>query len=246
LGDHGNFDFYSSIMKLFHSRLLLAGLFGSVALFNTTSANAAITGCAGGNSGQALWSDILGTPGFTCTIEDKIYSNFTYSSVINLPGQPTSGIDGFDQFAFSTIGALGLTHNLNVQSANSYLNTVITLSYTVTRAVPPNIFKSFSGNITGDNGTSWALSIAATSAGTSSTPGYPTLGQSATTPTVNYNPNTISSTFTNTLIANQNGLGVTQFSNRLNQAVPGPLPLLGAGAALGFSRKLRARTKLAV
>jgi hypothetical protein len=234
-------------MKLFHSKLLLAGLFGSVALFNTTSANAAITGCTGGTMGQALWSDIQGTPGFTCTIDDKVYSNFTYSSVINVAGQPTSGVDGSDQFSFSTIGALGLTHNLNVQSANSYMNTVVTFAYTVTRVAPPNIFKSYSGNITGDNGTSWALSIAATNApgSPSSTAGYPTLGQSATTPTVNYNPNTISSTFTNTLIANQNGLGVTQFSNRLNQAVPGPLPLLGAGAALGFSRKLRARTKLA-
>jgi hypothetical protein len=125
------------------------------------------------------------------------------------------------------------------------MNTVVSLAYTVTRVVPPNIFKRFSGNITGDNGTSWALSIAATNAGTSATTGYPTLGQSATTPTVNYNPNTISSTLTNTLIADQNGMGVTQLSNRLTQAVPGPLPLLGAGAALGFSRKLRARTKLA-
>jgi len=234
-------------MKLFHSKLLLAGLFGSVALFNTTSANAAITGCAGGNSGQALWSDIQGTPNFTCTIDDKIYSNFTYSSVINVSGQPTSGIDPFDQFAFSTIGAAGLTHNLNVQSANSYMNTKVSLAYTVTRVVAPNIFKSYSGNITGDNGTSWSLSIAATNApgSPSTTSGYPALGQAATTPTVKYNPNTISSTFTNTLIADQNGMGVTQFSNRLNQAVPGPLPLLGAGAALGFSRKLRARTKLA-
>jgi hypothetical protein len=234
-------------MKLFHSKLLLAGLFGSVALFNTTGANAAITGCAGGNIGQALWSDIQATPGFTCTIDDKVYSNFTYSSVINIAGQPTSGIDPFDQFSFSTIGVLGLTHNLNVQSANSYMNTKVSLAYTVTRVVAPNIFKSYSGNITGDNGTSWALAIAATNApgSPSTTAGYPALGQSATTPTVNYNPNTISSTFTNTLIADQNGMGVTQFSNRLNQAVPGPLPLLGAGAALGFSRKLRARTKLA-
>ncbi len=228
-----------------HSKLLLAGLFGSVSLFNTTSANAAITGCASGTSGQALWSDIQGPPNFTCTIDDKTYSNFTYSSVFNVSRQPTSGIDPSDQFAFSTIGLAGLTHNLNVQSANSYMNTVVSLAYTVTRVVPPNLFKRFSGNITGDNGTSWALSIAATNAGTSATTGYPTLGQSATTPTVNYNPNTISSTLTNTLIADQNGMGVTQLSNRLTQAVPGPLPLLGAGAALAFSRKLRARTKLA-
>lgn len=234
-------------MKTLRSTFLLAGLLGSVTLLHDTAANAAVTGCAGGTSGQALWSDIVGTPGFTCTIDDKAYSNFTYSSVINTAGFTYSGIDLTDQFSFSTIGALGLTHNMNVQSSNSFMNARVSLGYTVTRVGPPNFFKNYSGNITGDNGTNWALSISATNAPSSpsTTSGYPTLAQAATTPNVAFSSGTTTSTFTNLLIADQNGNGVTQFSNRLTQEVPGPLPLLGAGAAFGFSRKLRRRTRQA-
>lgn len=234
-------------MKTLLSTFLLAGLLGSASLLHGTAVNAAVTGCAGGTSGQALWFDIVDTPGFTCTIDDKIYSNFTYSSVIYDGGFPTSGIDLNDQFSFSTIGTLGLTHNLNVQSANSYMNTQVSLGYTVTRVGPPNYFKHYSGNITGDNSTNWSLSIAATNAplSPSTTAGYPALAQFATTPNVAFTSGTTTSTFSNLFIANQNGLGVTQFSNRLTQEVPGPLPLLGAGAAFGFSRKLRRRTRQA-
>jgi len=33
--------------------------------------------------------------------------------------------------------------------------------------------------------------------------------------------------------------GITQISNTIYQKVPGPLPVMGAAAAFGFSRKLR-------
>jgi hypothetical protein len=222
----------------------------TLSLTAVAPASAAVTGCAGGNAGQALWSDIS-AGGFTCTIDDKVYSNFTFSAVkFNNASGVFSGIDNNDQFSFSTIGAGGLTHNLNVQSANSFQNAVVSLGYTVTRANGTNVFRRFSNNITGDVDTAWSLSVNASNAGTSSTAGYPTLGQAAVTPNVNFVPNTISSAFMNTLTANQNGAGVTQFANRLDQmadtaTVPGPLPLVGAAAAFGFSRKLRNRIKLA-
>jgi hypothetical protein len=215
-------------------------------------ANAAITGCDGGNSGSATWGDIkLG--GFSCVIGDKTYTGFSYSATkVDLVSGVFSGIDDMDTFAFSTIGAQGLTHNLNVQSQNSYQNAEVLLGYTVARNSGTNTFKSYSGNITGDNGTNWGLSIAATNApgSPSETTGYPSLSQGATTPTVNFTGGTTTSDFANTLLADVNGAGVTQFSNRLLQEapssdVPGPLPLLGAGAAFGFSRKLRNRVKLA-
>ena len=234
-----------------------AGLLAAATISVTAvaPASAAITGCAGGNIGQALWSDIL-AGGFTCTIGDKIYSDFTYSSVKrNAMSAVFSGIELDDQFSFSTIGMAGLIHNLNIQSLNSFQNATVNLGYTVTRASGTNEFKRYSGNITGDTGTDWALSIAATNAmgspSQTQTPMYPGLGQSATTPNINFNSNTITSAFMNTLQADENGAGVTQFSNRLEQmldvppAVPGPLPLLGAAAAFGFSRKLRNRIKLA-
>ena len=45
-----------------------------------------------------------------------------------------------------------------------------------------------------------------------------------------------------TAIANTNG-AVDNYQNSYRQNVPGPLPLLGAGAAFGFTRKLRRRVK---
>ena len=232
-----------------------AGLLAAATISVTAvaPASAAITGCVGGNTGTALWSDIL-AGGFTCTIGDKIYSDFTYSSVKrNAMSAVFSGIELDDQFSFSTIGMAGLIHNLNIQSLNSFQNATVSLGYTVTRASGTNEFRRYSGNITGDTDTDWALSIAATNStgSPSQTPMYPGLGQSATTPNTNFNSNTITSAFMNTLQADENGAGVTQFSNRLEQmldvppAVPGPLPLLGAAAAFGFSRKLRNRIKLA-
>jgi len=222
---------------------------GTLSLSVPLPASAAITGCAGGNTGIALASDIL-TPGFTCTIDDKIYSNFTYSAVKrNLSSGVFSGISSGDQFSFGTIGAGGLTHNLNVQFAGALQNAIASLGYTVTRASGTNVFRRFSGNLSGDTDTNWALSIAASNAGTSSTAGYPALGQAAVTPQVNFVANTISSAFFNTLDVNENGSGMTQFANRLDQQivnVPGPLPVIGAGAAFGFSRKLRRRSKPAL
>jgi hypothetical protein len=237
-------------MKPSQSKLLFTALLSSVTLFHASSAQAAVTGCAGGSTGQALWSDISGTPGFACTIGDKIYSNFSYSSVLNQYGPSfSSGIDPTDQFSFSTIGPGGLIHNLNVQSLNSFINSKVTLTYDVTVVGSSNVLNTYSGNITGDNATLWAMSLAATNAAspslTQGPPVYPGLNQSATTPTLSFNPNVTSTTFTSTLLADPNGAGVTQFSNRLTQAVPGPLPILGAGAAFGFSRKLRRRVNLA-
>jgi len=54
--------------------------------------------------------------------------------------------------------------------------------------------------------------------------------------------------FTNLVTVDSLKAGPNGFTNTITQApfsskVPGPLPLLGAGAAFGFSRKLRARIK---
>ncbi|MEB3335489.1 MAG: hypothetical protein VKP70_10955, partial [Cyanobacteriota bacterium] len=59
-----------------------------------------------------------------------------------------------------------------------------------------------------------------------------------------FNPNATDSFFTNTLVAAAGLDGVNAITQTVSQ-VPGPLPILGAGAAFGFSRKLRARIKSA-
>lgn len=227
----------------------------TVSLGAIAPAKAVVTGCAGGNSGMAMWSDITATPGFTCVIGDKTYSNFTYSGTkLDTGSSVFSGIDNSDVFQFSTIGALGLVHNLNIQSANSFQNSTILLNYNVAITSGTNTLMDYSGNITGDNGTQWALSLASTNApgSPSQTTGYPTLAQVATTPDVSFTAGSTSTDVANTFAANAAGNGVTQFSNRVTQkttvpptATPGPLPLLGAGAAFGFSRRIRSRIKFA-
>jgi hypothetical protein len=125
------------------------------------------------------------------------------------------------------------------------------LNYKVTVSSGTNKLKNYSANLTGDNGTKWAMSLLGTNAELtpSETTVFPTVGQQPTTPTRLFNADVSTTDFSNEVIANATGDGVTQFSNRLNQQnpseVPGPLPLLGAGAAFGFSRKLRNRVKLA-
>jgi len=69
---------------------------------------------------------------------------------------------------------------------------------------------------------------------------------------VPYLPGVISDTFTTTLTVGPGaGNYVTQINSVLTQYspgtdVPGPLPLLGAGAAFGFSRRIRSRIKASV
>ena len=243
---HRNFCY---LMK----KLISAGLLAATALsFTAVSPAKAATGCMGGILGMYTWGEIKAIPNFACVIGDKTYSDFVYTSNKQDPGQTIyNPIDLGDVFNFSQTGATGLTHNLNVNSANNWANANVMLNYKVTVSSGSNTLKNYSANITGDNGTFWSMRLAATNAASpSETTGFPTLGQLATTPTKLFTAGTTTTDFMNDVVANATGDGLTQFSNRLNQElpppeVPGPLPLLGAGAAFGFSRKLRNRVKLA-
>ena len=233
-------------------KLISAGLLAATALsFTAVSPAKAASGCMGGTLGMYTWGEIKAIPNFTCVIGDKTYSDFSYSSMKDDAGIMTyNPINDGDVFNFSQTGATGLTHNLNVNSANNWSNAKVMLNYKVTVSTGTNKLLNYSGNLTGDNGTQWAMSLAATNAASpSTTTNFPTFGQTATTPTKLFNANVTTTDFSNEVIANATGAGLTQFSNRLNQQappeVPGPLPLLGAGAAFGFSRKLRNRVKLA-
>ncbi len=229
-------------------KYLLVASLGIAALLSPTPSRAAIVGCAGQNTASFTWGEIKNLAGFTCTVDDKVYSNFSYSSTLNYyTGGASSGVDDADSFSLSTIGLGGSIHNLNVQSIGDYNNSRVILSYNVAVSSGSNVFQKYSGNITGDNLASWGLGVTATNSPSSSTtPGFPsTLGQAATTPNVYFNPNTTVATFNNEVLAGASAVGVTQFSNRLTQAVPGPLSILGTGAVFGFSRRLRRRVKFA-
>jgi hypothetical protein len=62
-------------------------------------------------------------------------------------------------------------------------------------------------------------------------------------------PNLFSETFVGTLIVTAGGVESVNFrvntNNAPTPAVPGPLPIFGAAAAFGFSRKVRNRIKAA-
>lgn len=227
-------------MKTFQKALLLGGL-ATAASFGSISPAHALTGCtAGDTSGMFLASELaaFGTGGTVteCIIGDKRYSNFSYTSVGG------NGVQGGDVFNFSQLGATNEFHNLNVQSASSFLDTTVSLSYTIEVLAPsPLTLYEYSSNVTGDAGTTWAQRFTG-NGGNSDTTGYPGLAQVATTPYIAFIPGTTSDTLTTTLIASNTGAGVTQFANRVNQT-PGPLAILGAGTAFGFSRKLRNRIK---
>jgi hypothetical protein len=144
-------------------------------------------------------------------------------------------VDGFGTHNFTLLPASGSygpgTYNLNFSVMTTGVNTIKaygtdlqaplggSASYTMTGApagIPPSAIATLSGP---------GLSV------------YPGLG-------VNM------ATFTSTLQVNA-GTSVTSFTSAILQQpprssqVPGPLPLLGAGAAFGFSRRIRSRIKAA-
>ena len=118
------------------------------------------------------------------------------------------------------------------------------ISYKITLTGGYN-FATAQANITGNNGvfstttTSTGLPTSATSVGGAGT-------------TVSFTPSLTSQTFTQSFSATPSGALVvnslgTIYSITPGPAseVPGPLPILGAGAAFGFSRRLRHRIKVA-
>jgi hypothetical protein len=121
-----------------------------------------------------------------------------------------------------------------------------TLVYTLTLK-NGRTFDTAQANITGNNGifststTSLGLPSAATSSGGAGS-------------TVSFTPGLTTLTFTQafsaaadgSLVLNSLGTIYSTTPGRTDTEVPGPLPLLGAGAAFGFSRRLRNRIKVAV
>jgi hypothetical protein len=161
----------------------------------------------------------------------------------------------FDGFTPAPTDILGYT--LSGNDLQAQLNFLIgktapitnaTLRYTLTLK-NGRTFDTAQANITGNNGlfststTSPApglLSAATSSGGAGSTVGF-TPGLTTLTFT-----QTFSSTANGALVLNSLGTIYSTTPGQGDVEVPGPLPLLGAGAAFGFSRRLRNRIKVAV
>jgi hypothetical protein len=180
-------------------------------------------------------------PSFSCTIGDKLYDGFSVAGALASPDATFQ----WEQFDTDT-------YNLSVQGLFGPGTYALTYNVSILDTEPN---KSFS-----------QLRTSATSAGITPPPVVWEKTLAAVPPTVPspliaiqtseggasvqgiFGPDVRSAAFTSTLIVTSNS--VTQFQDTISQrtnngtSVPGPLPLLGAGAAFGFSRKLRRRIKV--
>ena len=221
--------------KLIPAGLLAASTLPFLAL---SPANAAVQGCmVGDTSGLFSFADLQSAGTLECRVGDKKYTfnAIDYNGAAN------------DMFSLSQSGPGNLNHILNVQSASSFLNTTITLAYTVDVISPStNMFGRYSAGVTSpDPATAFTLSLASTPAGMTNP--VSVSDPMSTTSSSMYMGSVTSASFLNTLTTS-GGAGATQFTNLLVQKAeptPSPLPILGASLGFGFSRRLRNRIKAA-
>ena len=169
-----------------------------------------------------------------CQLGDKIYNAFDWSTTF----------DHDDTFIRIGQSGSGLkTHALNVSNVNGINLSSAFFNYTVSvdTANSPlfiNRWRASAEPSGFDPGYTLATN-APSSVFSYPAPGGPTLSIA----------NVTTLAFANTLTVDPGKDGPTSFTNTIAQTeagVPGPLPLLGAGAAFGFSRKLRVRVKTSV
>jgi len=177
---------------------------------------------------QAITIGDLKTPDYSFTLTDKKFSDF-------------GNFLGFNDADTVTFTLAAGVHRFQIQS-NSGWATPVGLDYKVAVTSGPSVITAATAN--------YQTSDPAGAGTFTFTTGQPSI-QSGT-PTVNssplmdtFTPSVTSSTFSTKLTPT--GGVIDQFTSRYIQSdpttVPGPLPILGIGAAFGFSRKLRKRIK---
>jgi hypothetical protein len=156
-----------------------------------------------------------------------------------------TGFANLDGISFSNPAAGSLTYT--VQSNVDWTPGTYSLNYTIT-APTAKLLSTFTNNSTSSDpaaANTWQVvsQTAPQQTGTSTmTGGNGVLASSTLT------PNLFSETFIGTLNVTAGGVQSVNFrvnTSDATSAVPGPLPVLGAAAAFGFSRKVRNRIKAA-
>jgi len=209
-------------MKLL-SKAALVAVFAAPVAF--TSPSFAQSACAPG--GIDVYT-ALGSTG--CTSGDKIYSNFSFT--------------GFANSTNLSVTDSGLQHTLSASGLNLGAGATASYSYTVAIA-PGNPNASFLAYRTAAT-TSDALNALVSTKTLIGTPNGDASTATNGTPgnVVLYSP-TIAGPVVFTGSMNVTAGRMDGFSDSLAQQiqvpVPGPLPILGAAAAFGYSRRLRKR-----
>lgn len=215
--------------------LALFGLTAGLGLLAAPSAQAGtvapLANCP--RLGFTLDTFVGGGPTVGCSVGDKNFSNFIYSATV-----PSSDVS-------VTIGGTEISHTLNFTALGgspfwSFGNGQF-LKYDVTVNTRSSQFiKMLAGGMT----TSLPGSVAIGSIDVSSTHTGLCLGSVSFDCTAA--PIDISPLVETTIVSNEFNVtstgttGITQITNSIIQT-PGPLPILGVGAAFGMSRKMRRR-----
>ena len=206
-------------MKLL-SRAALVAVFGAPVAF--TSPSFAQSACAPGGIAYYLG---LGSTG--CISGDKIYSDFSFT--------------GFANSTNLSITDSGLQHTFSASGLNFGVGTNASYSYTVAIA-PGNPNASFLGYRTAATSSDVFNALVSTKTLTGTPNGdASTAINEAVGNLVLYSP-TIGGPVVFTGSINVTGGRMDVFTDTVvQQRVPGPLPILGAAAAFGYSRRLRKR-----
>lgn len=172
--------------------------------------------------------------GFNCQLGDKIYSDFSFTGFSSGTFVFTNPIPTFHTFQGQALG-------LGPSTAASY-----TYKVSIDSVISPTAkFRNFStttavsdignGSISTKSLANQSMNTVVSSNGVNSA-------------TYTYSPTTTTPIIFTSDISVTEGL-LTQFTDvlqqQMNTPAPGPLPILGAGAAFGLSRQLRKRIKSA-
>lgn len=207
-------------MKLLSKAAIAAVLAAPVAFSSPSFAQSA---CAPGTPASYT---ALGSTG--CTNGDKIYSNFAFT--------------GFTPSTSLSISDAGPQHTFSASGLNFGAGSVATYSYTVAIA-PGNPDATFLGYRTGATTSDLFTPLASTKTLTGTPTGDTSTAINETNGNVVLYSPTIGGPVVFTGSINVTGGRMDVFTDTLAQqiVVPGPLPILGAAAAFGYSRRLRKR-----
>lgn len=204
--------------------------FASAASLGVAPAHAQFSGCgAASTSATVLFSSLVSGAVTPCQVGDKIYSDFVFT------------IGSADPNANILLGnppAAPEQHTL-VASANSWTNGTFSYKVTVAPAAAPLQIKGIKFDTQSalvNSGYTWTAITPELGANVLLSNGTPSSSLILGGPSSEIN---VSHTLTNT------GDPMQGWTDSIIQT-PGPLPILGAGAAFGFSRKLRRRIKASV
>jgi hypothetical protein len=184
---------------------------------------------------SATWNYADLTTGFSCAVGDKV---FDFVSVGNLPSNAT--------FTFTDLGSN--QHTLSV--GGSFTNTSLSGSWdykiTATAAPFPGLIGAQTGATVGFGGSTPTTSISVTgpSGFLGSNTSLPGGGQN--NPPIMFAPVSYLDVTTSWSATGADGNTIATITDKFAQGdptstVPGPLPVLGAGVAFGFAKRVRRR-----